>query len=113
MKGPNLPDLSAKKLNDLVDELAIWYAETRLWLIEKLEEDGYPYGHEPTTRDEQFVKYLQMTPQDFNAMYQQLLERYRGLPDQRVRAVRDMQRYRDEMEDYRLDLKMRPQEAFF
>ncbi len=94
--------LGAKELEELVQEAATWYAETRQWLIERLEEGGYPYGQVKSTQDEQLLRYLAMTPDSWRQLFDQLKERYRGLPDAFARASSDIRRYRQAMEELRM-----------
>ena len=90
-------ELGAKATEALRDEAAKWYSETRLWLIEQLEEDGYPYGAVLKPEDQQLLEFLNMTPQDWQELFAQFKERYRGLPDAHVRAVKDIDTYRNDM----------------
>ncbi len=105
--------LGAKEMEGVVKEVGIWYAETRLWLIEHLEEDGYPYGMTPKPEVEQLMQFLNMTPQGYADLFAQFKERYRGLPDAYDRAVKDMDSYRQDMTKIRLKIATEPQGVIY
>ena len=101
--------VGAKEMEGYVREVSQWYAETRLWLIERLEEDGYPYGMTPKPETQQLIEFLNMTPQDYADLFAQFKERYRGLPDAYNRAVADMESYRQDMAKIHLKVATEPQ----
>ncbi len=89
--------VGAKELESIRDEVIKWYAETRLWLIERLEEDGYPYGAILKSEEQQLLEFMSMQQEDWQMLFSQFQERYRGLPDAYARAVKDIESYREEM----------------
>lgn len=105
--------LGAKGLEALVKEATEWYAETRLWLIEQLESDGYPYGTTPKPEHQQLLEFLNMKPADWAAMFQQFKERYRGLPDAYPRAVADIDAFRQDMEKLHLKINTQPEGVIY
>jgi hypothetical protein len=108
-----VPIVGAAELEGIVEECRVWYAETRLWLIERIEEGGYPYGHVPKNQEQQLNEYLTMTGQSWSAMYQRMLDRFRGFPDASRRAAQAMTRYRDRMEVLRLESEQPPRGAIY
>lgn len=102
-------ELGAKALTALRDEAAQWYAETRLWLIEQLEADGYPYGTVPKDEGQQLLEFLNMTPADWQQLFSQFKERYRGMPDAYPRAIKDIESFRNDMRKIHERINERPQ----
>ena len=105
--------LGAKGIEDIVKEAADWYAETRLWLLEHLEADGYPYGSTIKPESQQLLEFLNMTPADWAALFNQFKERYRGLPDAYGRAVSDIDSYRNAMEKLQQKIQIEPQGVIY
>ena len=87
-----MPALSGVKLEELVDLASEWYAQTRLKLIEEMSH-GKPYGTILLSPAEQLERFMEMQPEDWEAMLIQLQETYRGLPDGDARAEKDLQNY--------------------
>lgn len=77
MIGPNV---SGDFLNQMKTDLTEWYFKTRNEMIEFLSQ-GTPYGARRITPDEQLDRFMQMTPQDYEALLVRLQNRYRGLPN--------------------------------
>ena len=86
--------LSGPELDKLVERLKVWYAKTRLELIELLS-TPYPYGSVRLTPDEQVERFQLMTEDDWAAMQAGFANKYRGLPDQEQRVEQDMQNYQN------------------
>lgn len=101
--------LKAQDLEQIRQNVAEWYAETRQYLLARLEEGGFPYGSAAKPEEVQLMEFLNMTPQSWAAMYQSFLERYRGLPDAQQRAATDMETYRWKMEQLRDKVNSTPQ----
>ncbi len=92
-----MPLIAGPELGKLKEELVEWYLATRAWLIEALEEGGYPYGSHQLTPAEQLERFLRMTPEEWNYMEGKLMERYRGRPDQRELVQADLTDYTTRM----------------
>lgn len=84
--------LSGPQLDKAVKLTQQWYAETRQRLIKALEEH-HPYGTVEVSPTEQYQSYLEMTPEDWDALIAQLQNRYRGLPNVRELVDKDLARY--------------------
>lgn len=89
-----MPSLNGPKITKIRDEAIKWYAETRLEMIEALEEER-PYGYTEVEPLQQLATFMQMqaNPAALSALYASLLERYRGLADASVRAQKDFEDY--------------------
>lgn len=88
-----MPVVSGPQLDEVVEEVKEWYSTMRQWLIERLEEGGHAYGNIKLTQEEQVQKVLSWGPEDWQKLYRQRLERYRGLEDADDRAKADVQRF--------------------
>lgn len=97
--------ITGPELDSVVAEARKWYVETRLWLIEKLNEGGYPYGTVPLTPIEQYTRYLEMQKEDWLRMEGGLMNLYKGLPDQRQRVEQALNSYIQRMNSLGLQLK--------
>lgn len=106
-------ELGAEALESLMKEAAAWYAKTRLWLIEQLEADGYPYGATPKPEEQQLLEFLNMTPLDWQQLFDQFKERYRGLPDAYPRAVKDIDSFRNDMRKIHEKVNTQPQGVIY
>lgn len=73
-------NLSGPYLNPLKDELVKWAAELRLFLYKQLTED-YPYGSVKLNSVEQWSRFTEMKPQDYEMLISMLNEKYRGMPN--------------------------------
>lgn len=84
--------ITGPKLDELADQLKVWYLETREGLIQALEE-GYPYGSVPMSPQEQVNRFLSMTKEDWQVLISRLSERHRGKPN-----IQNL--VREELQDY-------------
>ena len=100
--------LTGPELDAIVQQAREWYLEAREFLISQLESGPYPYGHVKLTPAEQLSNYMAMTPQDWENLRQQRLNRYRGDPAAYYKANRDLSQYRDHMERIKQRLGMSP-----
>lgn len=87
-----MPDLSGPRLNNIVKDLSLWAAQTRQTYIEALSQGG-PYGSQKLTPQEQVMRFIQSTPQDYEGMIAKLNEKYRGLPDAQNKVNTDLAQY--------------------
>lgn len=87
-----MADLSGPRLNGLVKDLSIWAANQRQLYINAISQGG-PYGTTKLTLDEQIQRFVQSTPQDYEAMIVKLNEKYRGLPNAQDLVNKDMANY--------------------
>lgn len=87
-----MPDLSGPKLNKFTRDLAKWAAQRRQFYINALSQGG-PYGTTKLTPQEQIQRFVQSTPQDYEAMIVKLNEKYRGLPNAQDLVNKDMANY--------------------
>ncbi len=91
-----MPLITGPTLDELAKELTTWYIKTREFLIKALEE-GYPYGSVPLTPREQVEKFMSMSPEDWQDMTAQLIDRHRGKPDAEALARKDLEEFSDKM----------------
>jgi len=92
-----MPIIAGPELDKIKKELIEWYLTTREWLINTLEEGGYPYGAHELSPAEQLQKFMAMTPEEWRYMTTKLAERYRGRPDQRELVEADLRDYTTRM----------------
>lgn len=69
--------LSGPELDKIVEELKVWYLESREYLIKLLTKE-YPYGSAPLTPEQQYANFMAMNQQDWENMSMRLSRRYRG-----------------------------------
>ena len=74
--------------------------QMRQRLIKALEQ-GTPYGAVNLTPEEQYMEFVSMQPEDWNALIAQLTNRYRGLPNARQLVNADLAAYTRKMMEYR------------
>ena len=91
-----MPLITGPTLDELAKELTTWYIETREFLIQALEE-GYPYGSVPLTPREQVERFMAMSPEDWQDMTAQLIDRHRGKPDAEALARKDLEEFTNKM----------------
>ena len=84
--------LSGPELEDVVKQAVLWYAQARIDLIQKMEEDR-PYGKKKLTQMEQMIQFESMQPQGWTTIMASLYDRYRGLPDVDKRVNDDLAAY--------------------
>ncbi len=96
-----MPVISGPELDKMADELAVWYTDTLLWLMEAMEEGGYPYGSVRLTPAEQLMRHMSMTPEDWQGMVASLERRYQGFPNQAKLVEQALTRYVKRMELFR------------
>lgn len=80
------------RLNALRKRVEDWYVNERQKLIKVLE-TGVPYNARQLTTQEQVQKFVQMTPDQYEAMILQLTEKYRGLPNATTLVNRDLAQF--------------------
>lgn len=93
--------LSAKQYEKLQREVQDWYIKTRDRLIDDFEADGYPYGSVPLSEREQLARYLQMQDADWRLLFERVMSRHIGKPNQMKLALTEMKRYQVRMERLR------------
>lgn len=68
-------------MESLAEQAKTWYVKQRDFLVKELISGGYPYGAVRLSPQEQYQKFLQMTPQDWQNLYASLMQLHRGKPD--------------------------------
>ncbi len=91
-----MPIITGPTLDELAKELTAWYINTRELLIQALEE-GYPYGSSPLSPREQVERFMDMTPEDWQALTAKLIDRHRGKPDAEALARKDLEEFTTKM----------------
>lgn len=86
------PSITGEMLNQMRRDLTEWYFTTRHDMIEFLSQ-GTPYGARKISPDEQIDRFMQMTPQDYEALLVRLQNRYRGLPNSEVLVSEALSKY--------------------
>ena len=84
--------ITGPALDEIVQELTVWYIDTRERLIQALEE-GYPYGSTPLTPSEQVDRFMSMTPEDWEALTNKLADRHRGKPKAEELVRKDLEEF--------------------
>ncbi len=84
--------ITGPMIDTAVEELRRWYLETSMRLMEALEE-GYPYGSEVQTPEEQLDRFFSLTPVDWDKLAAKLQLRYRGQPNVQELIRADIQEY--------------------
>ena|SRR3990167_205932 len=91
-----MPNLSGPAMDAMAKELKVWYVSYRQELIATLEEE-YPYGAVRLSPLEQYNRFLEVSPQDYEILISKLNDRYRGLPNQYNLVNRDLANYMAKM----------------
>lgn len=84
------PGLSGPYFDSLVKELVGWWLDTKEFLIEALTE-GYPFGSEPLTPEQQLENFFRMDQTALEAMSARLSIRHLGHPDADERVQKDLE----------------------
>ena len=84
--------ITGPMIDTAVEELRRWYLETSMSLMEALEE-GYPYGSDAQTPEEQLNRFFALTPADWDNLAAKLQLRYRGQSNIEELVRADIQEY--------------------
>lgn len=91
-----MPGVNGPSLDKLKERLVKRYANTRLMLIQRMQED-YPYGAERIPPAQQYANFLAMQPEDYESLIYTLNDKYRGLPDSVNRVNTDLAAFMSHM----------------